>query len=166
MDGVDGRSEFEAVFAELYPAARALAFRVLGSMPAAEDAAAEAFVRAYVDWPRIGSLPHREAWIMRVTSNVAIDAARRRTPPVAPPALGSDADELVVLRSTLVAALAELPRRQREAVLLRHLAGYPASDVATAMGVSTNSVKKHLQRGLAHLRQRLAIEEGADLGLA
>ena len=37
-------------------------------------------------------------------------------------------------------------------------------EVAVAMGVSDNSVKKHLQRGLAHLRRTVPAEEGADLG--
>lgn len=166
MEAVDGNPEFEAMFLDLFPQARSLAFRILGSMPAAEDAAAEAFVRAFTDWHRVRALPHRDAWVMRVVTNRAIDVARRSppAPPAQPPA--ADAAELIALRATLVAALASLPRRQREAVVLRHLAGYPAREVALAMGVSDNSVKKHLQRGLAHLRRTVPVHEGADVELA
>ena len=164
---MDGDAAFEEWFLRCYPLARSLAYRILGSMAPAEDAAAEAFVRAYADWRRVESLAYRDAWVMRVATNLAIDVARRSPPPpsrsITPSA--DDAEELVALRSTLIAALAALPKRQREAVVLRHLAGYPAQDVATAMGVSGNSVKKHLQRGLARLRQTVPTEEGADLGI-
>lgn len=169
MDAVDdagGAPGFEAWFRDLYPQARGVAYRILGSVPAAEDAAAEAFVRAFAEWPRLSGLEHRDAWVMRVTTNVAIDVARRSPPPPSAALPSTDAHELVVLRSTLVDALASLPRRQREAVVLRHLAGYPAREVATAMGVSDNSVKKHLQRGLARLRAIVPVDEEADLGLA
>lgn len=169
MDEVEdaaGAPGFEAWFRDLYPQARGIAYRILGSAPAAEDAAAEAFVRAFADWPRVGALGHRDAWVMRVATNVAIDVARRSPPPATAEVPTPDAHELVVLRSTLVDALARLPRRQREAVVLRHLAGYPAREVATAMGLSDNSVKKHLQRGLDRLRRTVPVEEEADLGLA
>lgn len=159
---------FEAFFVDRYPQARTVAARILGSLPAAEDAAAEAFTRALVDWQRVGSLPYRDAWVLRVTTNVAIDAARRRRPePARDAETGGDAlvGDAAVLRLTLVAALAALPRRQREAIVLRHLVGLPEAEVAAAMGVSANSVKKHLQRGLAKLR-RTVPEEGTDLALA
>ena len=73
-----GDNDFEAVFRELLPTAIAAAQRILGERAAAEDAAAEAFARAYAAWRRVGALPFRDAWILRVTVNQAIDAARRR----------------------------------------------------------------------------------------
>ncbi|MGN6692804.1 MAG: RNA polymerase sigma factor [Aquihabitans sp.] len=168
MDERPTTDGFERAFETLYPQARSVALRILGSIPAAEDAAAEALTRALVDWTRIGALPYRDAWVLRVTANVAIDAARKRRPePVDAAPADDDAivGDVAVLRVTLVAALAALPRRQREAIVLRHLVGLPEADVAAAMQLSPNSVKKHLQRGLAKLR-RLVPEEGADLVLA
>ena len=73
-----GDDDFEAVFRDLLPTAIAAAQRILGERAAAEDAAAEAFARAYVAWRRVSALPYRDAWILRVTVNQAIDAARRR----------------------------------------------------------------------------------------
>ena len=160
---LDGAAGFAPWFTDHYPDARSVALRILGSMAEAEDAAAEAFTRALVDWRKVAALPHRDAWVMRVTANVAIDAARRRRPlPVSAAADGQEA-ELATLRVALVAALVQLPARQRQAVVLRHLVGLPEADVAAAMGLSGNTVKKHLQRGLAKLRAIVPREDGADL---
>jgi RNA polymerase sigma factor (sigma-70 family) len=165
MDSKAVAQDFDDAFAVLYPRARKVALRILESVPDAEDAAAEALARALVRWKRLGQLAHREAWVLRVTANVAIDAARRRQ--VAPPleARTVNGDDQVVLRLTLVAALAALPRRQREAVVLRHLAGFSEAEVCDALGVSQNTVKKHLQRGMARLRAGLTSDEEVSLAL-
>ena len=170
---VGGSGTFEDEFGELYRSARGVALRILGSVPEAEDAAAEALTRALVRWDRVGSLPHRSAWVQRVAANVAIDVARRRGPAQRhATVVARSADdvheasegehEVTVLRLALVAALAELPRRQREAVVLRHLVGYPEAEVAAALGVSANTAKKHLQRGMTRLRGLVAPEGGID----
>lgn len=52
-------------------------------------------------------------------------------------------------------ALRQLPRRQRECFLLRELQGLSVAETATAMGCSEGSVKTHLSRALAALRQRM-----------
>ena len=113
----DGR-EFEAFFETSFLAARMVAFRILGDLTAAEDAAAEALARALVRWRRLSRLPHREAWVLRVTANVAVDALRRRRPVPLPDQLDLGEEEAVILRVALGAALQTLPRRQREAVVL------------------------------------------------
>ena len=52
-------------------------------------------------------------------------------------------------------SLRQLPRRQRECFLLRELQGLSVAETAAAMGCSEGSVKTHLSRALAALRQRL-----------
>lgn len=152
-DDVD--PEFVDAFRSLLPQARRLAHRVLGDTWAAEDVAAEALARTYARWDRVRTLPWRDAWVLRVATNLAIDATRRRRMLVDAPTPAPDGGDEAVLRVALVAALRALPRRQREAVALRYLAGLDEGDVARALGVAPGTVKSHLHRGIAALRRRL-----------
>jgi RNA polymerase sigma-70 factor (ECF subfamily) len=52
-------------------------------------------------------------------------------------------------------AFRQLPQRQREVFVLRHLEGWPTRDVAEALSLSTGSVKRHLFRAVARLRKEL-----------
>ena len=152
--------EFDAVFTRLYPRARDLAHRLLGSAADAEEAAAEALTRTLVQWGKVSCLDHLDAWVLRVTANVAIDMGRKRRRRFRRRALFEDNPvDHVATRLHLEAALRRLPRRQQEAVVLRHLAGLSEADVAEALGVSVNSVKTHVQRGLAALRSDAALLE-------
>jgi RNA polymerase sigma-70 factor (ECF subfamily) len=148
----DGSDDFEELFRRLYPSTVSLARRILGSETEAEDAAAEAWARALAGWWRIGRLDHREAWVQRVTANVAIDAVRRRRSSPAPAATPLSPEDAAAVRVTMVAALRALPRRQREVIVLQHLAGLSREEVAGALHISTTSVKTHAARALAHLR--------------
>lgn len=160
---------FDQVFRELVPAVRRLTWRMLGDEASAEDATAEAFIRALTRWGSVRDLPHRDAWIMRVATNVALDQLRKRrreaVAPLASEAAWDGADP--ALRLDVAAALARLPRRQREVVVLRHVAGLSEAEVSAALGVSVNTVKTHGQRGLAALRTGLGtnIEEDGSLAL-
>ncbi|MGH9120675.1 MAG: sigma-70 family RNA polymerase sigma factor [Acidimicrobiales bacterium] len=107
--------------------------------------------------PRVRNLPHREAWVLRTVTNLAIDAARRSRAPGSRVVQRIDPAELVALRVTLVEALRALPRRQREAMVLRYLADFPEGEVCAALGVRVGTVKSHLNRGRAALRDQLAV---------
>jgi len=148
---------FDEAFPALFRRARGLALRILGDLTLAEDAAAEAMARTLVHWDRIGGQTYRDGWVLRVTANVALDMARRRsrdparrTSPVRADAAAHD--EVIVLRAALVSALRALPRRQREAIVLVHLVGLTPTEAAAAMDVSVSSVSQHTRRGLARLR--------------
>lgn len=154
---------FEAAFDDLLHGAYKIAYRILGSVTEAEDAAAESLARALLRWPEIADKDYRDAWVMRVAANVAIDAARRRR--VDPHTAGavSDQSDETALRVTMVAALAKLPRRQREVIALRHLGGFSQDDIAHVLRISPNSVKTHGDRGLRALRDRFGPNLEADL---
>ena len=162
---------FEDAFDELFARAFRLARRIVGDAAAAEDIAAEALARAYARWSRVGSLPWRDGWVLRVASNLAIDVLRRQSAAAAqpePPSVFVRAeDEVIALRLALAAALPRLPKRQRQAVTLRYLAGLTDNEVAEALGISAGSVKTHVHRGLAALRGRLGpgFEEVVPVGL-
>jgi len=143
---------FDLAFTTLFPRAFRLTYRLLGDRAAAEDAAAEAMARAYADWKRVAELPYREAWVLRVASNVALDQIRRRKlSPLVSPAPSEDEDAQA-LRVALWAALRALPHRQREIVVLRYVAGLTEAEVAQLLGLSLGTVKTHVTRGRAALR--------------
>lgn len=143
--------EFETAFAELFPKAYRVAVRILGDGADAEDAAAEALARAHASWKKVGTMSYRDAWVLRVTANVAIDMARKHRSLPTPSPVRSDEDQ-TVLRIALVAALSAIPRRQREVVVLRFLEGLPEADVARALGISVGNVKKTTHRAMGKLR--------------
>lgn len=153
---------FEEAFDGLFQRAFRVARRILGDAATAEDVAAEAMARAYAHWRKIGDQPWREGWVVRVSTNLALDVARSRNrmSDGEITELGREDDDVAV-RLALVEALALLPKRQREGVALRHLGGLSEAETATALKVSTGSVKTHMSRGLAALRARM----GAELDL-
>jgi RNA polymerase sigma-70 factor (ECF subfamily) len=159
----------DAAFVELYAAvfarAKATARRLLGDESAAEDVASEAFVRAYDRWSQVRNHPSAEAWVLRTTTNLALKRLRRRMPqwswsrsePIA-------MEDQAAIRIAFTEALRRLPKRQREAIALKHLAGLTEREVASVMKVSRETVRQHLRRGGERLRRVLAHEEVQHLG--
>lgn len=143
-------------FDELYAVAYRASFVVLGDRHEAEDCAQEAMARALDRWERIDG--HATAWVARSATNAAIDRwrRRRRSEPTAKVIDRASVNDVEIRRDELVAVLRMLPRRQREAVVLRHLLDLTERDTATAMGCSTGTVKSASARGLARLREALA----------
>jgi len=155
--------EFELAFQDLFGRAYRLAYRILGSGPAAEDVAAEALTRAFADWDRVAHLPYRDAWVLRVAVNLALDQVRRpriRLNAAEP----ADPGEAVTLRVALLEALRSLPARQRDAIALKFFADLPQAEVARVLGITTGTAKTHIHRGLAALRTQFSDEIGDKLG--
>jgi hypothetical protein len=112
---------FEDAFDGLFDRAFSVAFRVLGDATSAEDVAAEACARAFASWKRLAGASYRDAWVLRVASNLAVDVLRRRAQPLMEQKeVSGSLEDAVALRMALAAALRALPRRQRETVVLRH----------------------------------------------
>jgi RNA polymerase sigma-70 factor (sigma-E family) len=152
-------TDFDEFFRAMYPAVYRAAVRIVGDGGDAQDASIEALTRAFVRWPRLRSLPHRDAWVMRVVINESLSQLRRRKRGAAAdrhhdrPVFGTD--DALATRVTLVAAVSLLPRRQREAIGLRYLADMSEADTADALGLSAGTVKSHLHRAMRSLRVSL-----------
>ena len=159
---MSGGESFEAAFDGLFMACARVAYRLLGDRWQAEEVAAEAMTRAYVHWGKIAGTAHRDAWVLRVATNLVIDSARRRRPAWPAPAT-THHEDVTVLRLTLLAALDCLSSRQREIIVLRHLCGLPEDEVVAVTGLAPGTVRTHLRRGLENLRDRLG-EEFRELG--
>jgi RNA polymerase sigma factor (sigma-70 family) len=158
-----GQTEFAAFFDEMYDRTVVVARRLTGDEGRAEDIASEAFTRAYVYWGRLKDDSRRAGWVIRVATNLAIDAARRRSTPTRSTAAAAGADDEVVTRMALVQAMRMLSRRERQVLALRYLAGFTEAEVAVSLGVSVGSVKTYSTRGLTRLRPLLSARSEEDV---
>lgn len=153
-------SEFDDMFPELLRSAYRVAFRLLGSREDAADCAQVACARACADWSKLSRSGSPLPWVVRVSGNLAIDRWRR-----AQRARRHDATRAVAVfdpdpdRLDLYRALDALPRRQRDVIVLRHLADLSEAEVAALLGLSIGTVKSNASRARAALRAVLTIEE-------
>lgn len=151
-DGEPMNPSFRSFFDEWYPRLVLYLRARLGDADHAEDIAQEAFVRLLDNTPR-----DRVGWLFAVASNLAVDQqrvanGRARHLTLMRAARKGSADpgpEQELLRAELVTrvrtALAALPERDRDLLLLRH-GGWPYRDIARALGVAPSSVGSLLTR--------------------
>ncbi len=145
------------------------AARMLGNREEAEDVTQEAMLRLWKmapDWVPGQAAP--STWVYRVAANLCTDRLRRRRPmlPELPdlpdPAAGQDAQMMRAARAqALELALLQLPERQREAVVLRHLEGLGNPEIAAIMMVGVEAVESLTARGKRRLAAILAGERAA-----
>jgi RNA polymerase sigma-70 factor (ECF subfamily) len=159
-------------FAALYEAYRGTVFstalRLTGRWAEAEDLAAEAFLRAYralcgYGPERLAALRPR-AWLLTILMNLwrnTLRSAARRPPPGPledapdPPDPAEGVEAAAARHETgreLAGLLAELSAAQRAAVVLRHVADLPITEIAAVLKLPEGTVKSHISRGLARLR--------------
>lgn len=140
-----------------------LAALLLDETAAAEDVVQEAFVKVAAGG-RLARLRDPDAalaYIRTTVLNLARSSLRRRLVAAryAPLVHGrdrvDDATIAAVDRAAVVAAMRQLPRRQREAVALRYYADLTEAQTADLMGVSTGAVKSYTSRGLGRLAEHL-----------
>jgi RNA polymerase sigma-70 factor (ECF subfamily) len=127
---------------------------------AAEDIAAEAFARLWSRWSGIHDEHHAGGFVFRTAMRLCWKETRRRrrTPAVAP-ATASDDVEAAVVRRDVAGARGALPVRQRQAVVLRDWAGFETKEVARMLSMRESTVRVHLARARASLREALSIED-------
>ncbi len=137
-----------------------LALRMLSDRQKAEDLAQEVFLRLYRSLSSLGSAAHLSFWLRKVTVNGAIDRLRRdhrheAVPLDAVDGFCSDApDPDPLLEHRLRSLLQQLPPAPRAVLLLRYQEDLEPAEIARALNMSINTVKSHLKRSLATLRER------------
>jgi RNA polymerase sigma factor (sigma-70 family) len=134
----------------------------------AEEQAHEALIRVWESWPRVTEMRMPEAWVVRVGMNGLRSAFRRRAAErralARAAALRGDTavapadDELGHVRRLV----AELPHRQRTALVLRYYLDLSVADTAAAMGCAEGTVKSLTSKALAQLGQVLAPDGEPD----
>jgi RNA polymerase sigma-70 factor (ECF subfamily) len=145
-----------------------LALRMLSDRHEAEDLAQEVFLGLHRNLSSVESPAHLAFWLRKVTLNRAIDRLRRE--PRQTVSL-EDAGSLVcdateqrdpLLQRRLRALLAQLPPAARAVMLLRYQEDLNPNEIARTLNMSINTVKSHLKRSLATLRERIG--DDADPG--
>ena len=132
--------------------------------PDPEDAAAEAFCKFYGARRRLRTDDRLVGYLNRILVNEVRDRQRRRSVErrdahlvAVPDAVGPASD--IGDHDLVVRALATLPQRQREVLVLRYWLDLPLADIAVVMGTGSGTVKSQLSRGLARLQETLAVTE-------
>lgn len=172
-DAVVGAAALEiADFAGLVRQHQAMVFSIayhfLQDRSLAEELAQEVFLQLHQHLAGFQSMAHLTFWLRRVTSHRCIDATRRRKlrpqvsledvpEPATMPAFGDP-----LLSRTLRRLVASLPETPRMVVILRYQEDLDPSDIAAALDMPVRTVKSHLQRSLALLREKLQRAVGEE----
>lgn len=129
---------------------------------AAEDLVQEAFLRLHRAFDRIEHRDRAVAYLRSIVLNLARDHNRRglmslrhRFPEQQDP---MSVEDRIVMREDqreLIEGLQSLPRRQRDCLVLRYYLNLSPPEIGATLGLSVNSVKTHLRRGLDALESRL-----------
>jgi len=161
-----GSEDFSAFAVSRWPGLVRLAFGLTGDRWAAEDLAQATLARAYVAWRRVSQADDPDAYLRRILVNASNRRFRRRRvteqPGDPPETAVEDPAELVSDRAVLLAALRQLPPRQRAVVVLRYWEDLTDAQIAATLGCSPGTVRSQLSRALAKLRESPALGEGED----
>lgn len=144
----DDATGFEGFYASGFTSVYRATLAFTNSPEIAADATQEGFVRAFARWRRLRDQTWALGWVMTTSLNVARKHqrdARRRAPSNSASPVPSD--EQSIARVDLVASLALLPTRQKQALVLHYIGGLRIEEIAELMGISTGGVKSHLFKG-------------------
>ena len=166
MTALETRPETALDFDELVREHQSMVFSVcwhfLHDRDLAEDVAQEVFLGLHRNMASIESASHAGHWLRKVAVQRAIDAGRRRmrrpqvaladvAEPVADTRVGDP-----MLRETLRRLIATLAETPRMVMILRYQEDLDPTEIGQVMDMPVATVKSHLQRSLALLREKLA----------
>ena len=143
-----------------------IAYHFLRDRGAAEEVAQDVFLQLHRNLGELESTAHATFWLRRVTSNRCIDYVRkRRLQPsvalddVAEPSTQDERGD-PMLNRRLRALLTSLPETPRMVMVLRYQEEMMPEEIATTLNMPVRTVKSHLQRSLAMLREKIGRSMG------
>jgi RNA polymerase sigma-70 factor, ECF subfamily len=163
------KADFDRLYRTTYQRIFATLMLILRNPAAAEDAAQEAYLRAFRAWAGWKQDAPAEAWMYRIALNVAFTHRRReRLHEVAEVLrrLGrpKESDPTEIVEPDLRRELRALPPKQAAAIVLRHLHGFTNREIATALNVPERTVASRLAAAKARLRSRLEASSEFEMG--
>ena len=145
--------DLERVYREDGPKLQRAVLLFAGDRDVADDAVAEAFAQALVRGPE---LQDAKRWVWSVAFRIAAGALKQRRMELARSDVAVEpVTETPEVPMALMAALSKLTPKQRGAVVLFHLGGYPTREVARILGSTAPAVTVHLSVGRKRLRELL-----------
>jgi RNA polymerase sigma-70 factor, ECF subfamily len=161
-DAVDGQplGDFAGIVRQQQAMVFSIALHFLRDRRTAEEIAQDVFLQLHQHLESLKSPEHVTFWLRKVTSQRCIDYARRRkwsqvslddVPEL--PAAATPRDPL--LSRTLRQLVASLPAKARAVVILRYQEDLTPAEIAEVLAMPVATVKSHLQRSLAMLREKV-----------
>ncbi len=143
--------------------------RLLGDPADADDATQQTFIQAFESFPAARPGASLRPWLFQVARNKCIDLIRKRRTvplstfsreeadapqiePIDPRALPAELYEREELQEILRDAIATLPERSREVVLMRYVGELTFAEIGRSLGMPENTAKTLFQRAKATLR--------------
>lgn len=156
---IDDEAEVVAFCRQLRPRLVGLLRLQVGDVAVAEELAQETLVRVWEHWPRVCGLDKPDQWAFRVAVNLSSSwwrrhAAHRRALQRRGGQLSTDNGPVEGFgEAELRDAVAALPARQRQALVLRHYLQLDMGDAAVVMGCATATVRALCHQGAQRLRR-------------
>ena len=152
-------------------------YRMLGTPTAAEDAAQEAFIRAYRSLDRYDPERSFATWLLSIASNYSIDQLRKRKTTIlsmdnekhawlAPPDPGPSPEKVALEKEKQALVqnmLSELSETDRAAVVLQYWHDYSYEEIAETLDLSTSAVKSRLFRARRLLAEKWQVMDSTAL---
>jgi RNA polymerase sigma-70 factor (ECF subfamily) len=167
---VRAKSGDQSAFADLVREHQAMVYSIarhfFRDRAIAEDLAQDVFLHLYQNLASIESPAHLKFWLRKVTGHRCIDHSRRRriktvSVDEAPEPVSIFDWPDAMMQSTLRRIIATLPERPRLVVTLRYQEDLDPAEIAEILDMPLNTVKSHLRRSLAILREKM----GRTLGV-
>jgi RNA polymerase sigma-70 factor (sigma-E family) len=154
------------LYSAQYKALVRLAAMLVRDTSTAEEIVQDAFIAMHDGWHRLKDADKALAYLRQAVVNRSRSVLRHRmvveknAPKAAPDMPSAEHGAMALLeRSEVIAALRDLPGRQREAIVLRYYADLSEAEIAATMRISRGAVKSHTARAMATLR--VALEQVA-----
>ncbi|HLZ25215.1 MAG TPA: RNA polymerase sigma factor [Ktedonobacterales bacterium] len=161
-------ASFDALFAEYERHVFGYLWRITGDQHLASDLCQETFLRAWQNMEKIRTYESPLGWLLRVATNLALNAHRRRDTRVGEPVrlseelspATSDPAWHVTERDAVHQILLSLSPNMRAALVLREVYGLSFAEVAHTLGITHAAAKMTLSRAREQFRRRYRQEEG------
>jgi len=151
-----------------------LCYRMLGNRHEAEDAAQEAFIRAYVNINTFNQNRKFSTWLFRIATNLCIDKIRKKKPDYYLDAEVAGTEGLTLysqipskteppeaevesleLQETIQREITKLPEKYRSVIVLKYIEELSLNEISEILDLPLGTVKTRIHRGREALRQQL-----------